>query len=361
MLIYVVVLVIIFLSSYFLKNNKKKFCIVTGVILWGLLAFRNISMGLNDTENVYYPFFRKILDMSFGDIFEYRFMSDKGFYILMKIISIFTNNYQICIAILAIPFVFFIMYGIYKYSEDPLLSTVIFVSLYYAYSFFLLRQVIAMGIMFYSYKYIKERNVVKFICANIIASIFHNTSLIFLIAYPICNYVKYGYKNYFAIIICYIIGKNIFGILIQVISNISILDRYMYSISNGYYATQKDFSVWGLIITVLILITSAFFYKKGEANGDENKDNNQDKSLNVLLNLSTLGSIMYCFTSAISEFYRISLYFSIFNILLLPNALKECKDRKEINIIKKILIILFLGYFFTRTIFNTGIYPYTFM
>jgi len=351
MIIYIISISLILISAYLFRNNKKWICIISGIILWGLLAFRNIKIGLYDTENVYLPYFNMILDMNFIDIFLYEFMSDKGFYVIMKIISIITKNYQICIAIFAVPFIYLITRQVYMDSKNILFSIIIFIALYYAYAFFLLRQVIAMGIIVYSYKYIRDKKIIKFILTVIVASLFHGTALIFLIAYPICNYIKAGDKNYIAIFGAFIIGRHILDILLKIFTIIPIFDRYVYSIENGFYSTESAPSIWGLIMTVLILSVSHFFYKKSEK---------EDGEMNILLNLSTLGSIFYCFSASIAEFYRIALYFSIFNILLLPNALNLCENKKIRYAINIIAIIAFIGYFFVRTIFNTNIYPYIF-
>lgn len=350
MIVYIISIALILISSYIFRNNKKWICIISSAILWMLLAFRNISMGLGDTENVYFPYFKMISDMNLKDIFLYQFMTDKGFYILMKIITIFTNNYQICIAILAIPFIYFVMRQIYEYSENIIFSIIIFVSLYYAYAFFLLRQVIAMGIIIYSYKYIKEKKIIKFIGMVIVAGLFHSTALIFLIAYPICNYIKPGYKNYFFIFIAFILGKHMTDILLKIFSVIPVFSRYAYSIEKGFYNTTSTPSVWGLIITLLILVVSFYFYKKSKK---------EDNNINILINLSTLGSIIYCFSSSIAEFYRVALYFSVFNILLLPNALNLYENNKTRKLITIVSMIMFILYFFVRTTFNTNIYPYT--
>lgn len=351
MIIYIISIAIILISAYIFRNKKNWMCIISATILWGLLAFRNITMGLNDTENVYLPYFNKLLNMNFMEILSYRFMSDKGFYFIMKIISLLTKNYQICIAILAVPFIYFVIRQVYEESKNILFSIIVFIALYYAFAFFLLRQVIAMGIIVYSYKYIKQKKIIKFMITLIVASLFHGTALIFLIAYPICNYIKAGYKNYIAIGVAFIIGRYILNILLKICHIIPMLDRYAYSIENGFYSTESAPSIWGLMMTVLILTVSYFFYRKSK---------NEDREINILLNLSTLGSIFYCFSASIAEFYRVALYFSIFNILLLPNALGLCEDKKIRYAITTTAIIAFIGYFFVRTIFNTNIYPYIF-
>lgn len=351
MIIYIISIAIILTCGYIFRNNKKWLCIISGVILWSLLAFRSISMGLYDTEYVYLPNFNMLFDMNLKDIFMYKFMTDKLFYIIMKVISLFTKNYQICIAILALPYIFCVIKQIYENSHNIVFSIIIFIALYYAFAFFLLRQVIAMGIIFYSYKYIKEKKIFQFIITVILASLFHSTALIFIIAYPICNYIRPGYKNYIAIAISFIVGNYILDILVRIFSVIPIFHRYLFSIENGFYSTESSPSIWGLVMTVLILSVSYFFYKKSKT---------ENREIDILLNLSTLGSMIYCFSASIAEFYRVALYFSIFNVVLLPNALNMCEDKKIKNVLTIGAIIAFIGYFFVRTVFNTNIYLYKF-
>lgn len=352
MIIYIVSIIMICINMYIFRKNNKYFCISSGIILWLLIALRHISIGLNDTENVYLPYFEMITQMNIVDILNYEWMPDKLFYIVMKLISIITSNYQVFIAIMAIPFTVFVMVIIYKYSKQPLLSVIIFISLYYAYAFFLMRQVIAMGIVFYSFKHIKNRKVLKFIITILIASLFHNTAVIFLIAYPICRYIKFGVKNYIAIIVAYLIAKLSSNLILQIVEYIDFSGRITNGIIHNIYQMSDDISIVGLLITVSILIISTIYYKKLE---DEEKD-----EANYLLNLSTIGSTIYCFSGAITEFYRVALYFSLFNVLLLPNTLSSKKNKKDLLVYEIVIGLIFVIYFLTRTINNIGINPYMF-
>lgn len=349
MLIYIILFIGIYIINYVTKKDSKKFCIITGIFLWLLLALRNISMGLNDTENVYLPYFEMLRNMSIIDIFQYRWMTDKVFFIIMKFIQMIFNNYQICLAIFAIPVIALPMYVIYKYSLNKRLSTIVFISLFYGYSFFLLRQSIALAIVLFSYKFICDKKFGKFAITILIAALFHKTALLVLILYPICNKIKFSNKNYILIIlvgICSIVFKDfIIYILRDVLG--------MWSLQHGIYSIGEKFPLGGIAVLLVILIVSAELIKYFKV---------KDENLNCLLNFSTIAILIFSFSNIIVEAYRFSLYFSIFNVLLLSNALYSFKDINEkfykIGIV--VIEVVFILYFLFRSINNVGINPYVF-
>ena len=55
---------------------------------------------------------------------------------------------------------------------------------------------------------------------------------------------------------------------------------------------------------------------------------NINNQANIYLNLATLGAMLFCFSKTIVEFYRLSMYFSFVNIVLIPDALERVKDSK---------------------------------
>ena len=351
MTIYFIMILVIIFQAYIFRKDKKKFCIMTGITLWLLIALRSIKIGLADTEKVYLPFFNMVQEMNFLEIMNYKWMSDKMFFIIMKIISLFTSNYQVCIAILGIPYIALVMTYTYKESKQPLFSTIIFISLYYLYSFFLLRQVIAIGIVLFSVKYIKQREPIKFVLMVLMASLFHKTALIFCVAYPFCRYIKFGKKNYIMILLTLIIAKNFSSIILNILPYFDFTGRIASGIASNLYSTNSPVSMFGLFITVIMLIASNLYYKEMWLESPNN---------NVLYNLSTIGSIVFALSSIVAEFYRASLYFSIFNIILLSNSI-ACEQDKQRKIIYNVVICsVFVLYFFLRTINNTGSNPYVF-
>ena len=87
---------------------------------------------------------------------------------------------------------------------------------------------------------------------------------------------------------------------------------------------------------------------------------------NILYNLATLGSIFLCFTPVVTEFYRLSLYFNVFNVVLISNDLlnlqnnKILKDKRIRVGIYMVFLVFLVFYFFTKAINNVNANPYLF-
>jgi len=378
MLIYILLFALILFLNKVFKKDKKRFCFYTGVILWLLVALRNVKLGLNDTENIYYPIFLNMQFISFADILNIANYSGKLFYMLTKVLGTFIINYNLYLAVIGVPFIASVMYLIYKYSKYPIISVFLFIALYYLYSFFLLRQVIAIGIIVFSYKFILEKKPIKFIILVMIAVLFHKSAWLFIFAYPFCRYIKFGKKNYILIAIAFVIANMLPNFILGIINTFDISGTLSVYIKYGVYDTSGKISMFGLFITVAILILGHYYYSITNKNNnkkiEEAKKNNQNnevelirnenkknmKEYNILLNLSTLGSVIFAFSNVVSEFYRVSLYFSIFNILLVAAALNsELSSRKKRTIVICFIVISIL-YFLVRTINNINSNPYSF-
>lgn len=378
MLIYILLFAMILLLNKIFKKDKKRFCFYTGVLLWLLVALRNVKLGLNDTENIYYPIFLNMQFISFADILNIANYSGKLFYILTKILGTFIINYNLYLAVIGVPFIASIMYLIYKYSKYPLVSVFLFIALYYLYSFFLLRQVIAIGIVVFSYKYILEKKPIRFVLLVMLAVLFHKSAWLFIFAYPVCRYIKFGKKNYIFILIAFVVANLLPSFILNIINVFDISGTLSVYIKYGVYDTSGKISMFGLFITVAILALGHYYYVISNKNNikkiEEAKKTNQNsevellvqenkksmKEYNILLNLSTLGSIIFAFSNVVSEFYRVSLYFSVFNILLVSTALNSELSNRKKSIIVICFIVITIIYFLLRTINNINSNPYSF-
>lgn len=346
---YIILIMIIIFFGIFFKKNKKLFCISSGIMLWGMLAFRNLQIGLHDTLYVYKPFFETIRISSFYALMNSFRTEDVGFTFSSKILSYVITNYQIYIAIMAIPFIYLIVRFIYKKSESPLMSIIIFVSLYYLYGTFLLRQVIAIAILTLAMGAIEEKKAKKFIIYVIIASLFHKTALIFFIAYPFAKHNKFGKKNYLFILVAYILATFFFQYIFRIIPYLDFTGKIESSIKYEIYDTNGKVSLFGLFINVVIILFCDFLYK-----------DKSDYKINVYLNIATLGAIFFTFSRMISECYRISLYFSIINVILIPYVCIRIEDKNKRLLLKSVLSMMFIVYFLVRTINNVNANPYIF-
>lgn len=103
----------------------------------------------------------------------------------------------------------------------------------------------------------------------------------------------------------------------------------------GYLERQEGLNNTGFYIQIVIFAVSYFFLR----------NNLEDKLSRILIHLCLIGLIFQSLSTSIAEMFRISMYFSTFNILLLANAV-AAKPNGSVYSLVKIGIMLVLGYHF---------------
>ena len=179
------------------------------------------------------------------------------------------------------------------------------------------RQQLAIMIIFYAYKYIKNRDFFKYLLFVLIAFCFHKSAIIMLPFYFLTNN-EINKKN--------LLIYGIIGIFIIVFGNyveqiLLLTDYGMTYINAGMYADSSK-AVYNLIVRLGLMLFSFMLIKK-----DSLKNNR------FLYNLCIWCVISQIITYKVYAFGRITTYFFVFFILLIPNALKDIKnDNKKIII-----------------------------
>lgn len=379
MIIYIVLVAIILVLPKIKGIDKKKYCIIVGTLMTAIVGFRSIHMGMSDTKEIYVSIFDQLSNMSIKESYEFIVRSDIEvvFYMFMKIYQLFIGNIRLFIILTSIPLNFTVARLIYKYSKLPSLSFIMFFSLnYFAFSFTLIRHCIALAILIISYDFLKQKKFWKFAITVFIAGLFHRTALIFLIAYPLV-YLKSNLKLNFsiigiALIFACTLGEKVLKLAFSIIES----RRYM-MYSNPQTNTLTFFAI-NLVILLFVILFVPNYIRKKEAD--------------LLINLTTVGICMASCMIFISEAFRISTFFTIYSIVLLPNAVHLLLKKEKQNItqndnlqektymdritnviinvnsflhkekVKKLIIIgiytTFIIYFFGFTMHNNEIYPY---
>lgn len=346
MAIYIIVIIAMVLLRSAFKSNRKIFCIFAGILLYFLVALRSIQLGLSDTSGIYLSNFNMVSGMTWQSILNYKLPGQIVFLLVTKLIRLFTGNYHVYLAIIGIPYIFMTIRLVYRYSKNPLLSIIYFVALYYLYSFFLLRQVIAIAVVLVAYEYLCQDKIAKYIVFVLIATLIHGSAIVFLLALPFCKVKKFDYTNYLLIAIVYLVSVFAPNVVLKLIGGYS--SQMMSWIVNGVYDTKSSISMFGLIITVLTLIVSHMLKNESSYETD------------MLYNISTLGSMFFAMSNVVTELYRVSLYFSIFNILLISNSIQNIKSRRTRQIVYYSILLVLVFYFFIRSINNVNANPYIF-
>lgn len=319
------------------KKNNKRFVIVSMFMLFLISALRSEYCSV-DTPG-YGISFRRNLTLSYDEIIDNLSVEgakDPVYVFFAWAFGQWFPDFQQWLGFISALFCGAVGYFIYKNSKIPMISIVMLVALgFVSFAWTGLRQAISIAIIIFSYKYIKERKLIKFVICVLIASLFHQTGLIFLIAYPLSK-LKFGIKTVlitFAAIISFLFLEN----TILDIMSFFLEDEQRYG---GYLANDgTNVNSNAFIIQLFIFMYSLFYYKKAVQN---------DKNNLILYNLSFIGIILQLMQIKIVAFNRLAMYFSIFNIALVPNA-SMCEDdsrnRSLFQVLVILVLILYLFYF----------------
>lgn len=355
--IYIICLLIIILLYILLfkiiktKYSREIFCIAVFVMFSLIQGLRSYQVG-SDTKN-YVKFYGLVKNMSIKEVLlQSDWVIEPGYGMLMKLCSLIGLNTRFFIIIVAVIINGGLMYFIYKNSDNPFISVIIFMGVeFFTLSFTALRQMLAVIIILNSYTFIKKKNIIKFFFTVLLAAIFHKSALVFLPVYFLKD-LKIDKKNL------------IIGCVILLLFQLCGLPLMEFFVEKFYYPGYLQADGSGLTQTFVILIyfvLGVIIYEKYK-----NKEKNNDNVLFIIIYISLLfQSLSY----KISMVNRIIWYFYIFIIIFLPNIINLVK--KEIMIKKKIfslkdiiyLIIIILNIiqyiFFSIRMYN--IIPYSFL
>ncbi len=112
---------------------------------------------------------------------------ERGFGVFLYLISCLTDNVFWMLFLSELFICFFIWKAIDDNVSDQykVFSMVLYYLLFYSFSLNIMRQMMAMSILLFSYRYIKRRQMFKFMICVVIASLIHISSVIGFALYPI--------------------------------------------------------------------------------------------------------------------------------------------------------------------------------
>ena len=334
---------LLFTKLFSEKEKRNKWYAWIGFIfIFLVLALRHQSMGVDlgyDSNTGYLAAFDKIARFSWKEAFQVDVYNyERGYILFNKLISSIWNNRQFFLAVCAFISIVPVAFVVYKKSKDSIFSYFIYLGLpSFLMAFSGLRQSIAMGICFLSFLFIEDKKWVKFIITVLVASLFHYSAIIFLIAYPLYH-INIGFKGrIFSLIllpVIFVLRFPLFSVLSKIFKEDAVPDN------NGALTL--------LLVFCLIYVFCFFFAKK-------------DKQINGLLNLFYIACCCQIFGNIYSTAMRVGYYFMPFAILLEPPIVNEMNDEKNVRAgVKIAILIAFIafGLFSFYTSSWAGTYPY---
>lgn len=362
--VYIIMLLISLLFIYLSEKNRKKslkiIFYIAAAIPFILVSALRYDVG-TDYFYRYVPNYNQMakgLDVPNLEI---------GFKLLINLCLIFTKDYQILFAITSIITISLFMYAIYKNSKNKLLSVAIFfLGGFFFQSLNILRQYMAIGIIFFSYRYLLNKKYWIFLIGVVLAFFIHSTSIICLIFFLLKDREIFGLRNIiiFSLVIL-ILGTPIINIIENALSN----TRF-----NVYFENKYNIGD----VKILTLLSSCFLYLFMYALYIVKKKNDKLTKEDIFyINVEGLTLIFIILSSKFFLFFRIAYYSMIYLIISLPYFIyttdKEDIFNFYIEIIKKFikkdihvnnkikenftkLLFTFIIIFFITTISYTNIF-----
>lgn len=322
---------------------RKKNSIFKILSIWVLILFiglrNNVGYDYANYENMH-----KILaSLNFKGMLAFN-SAELGYILLNRIISNFTLLLLlIAIFNIEVKYIFLKKMSIYPYFS-------LFMYLSYGLldlEFGKIRTAIATTFVIIAIYNLKNKQIKKYIFMIIIGSLFHKSLLLIILFYCIPNKILTRYKYICIFISCYILRIFSENIFLKITKNFDyIYNKLLYyaylNQGNNYLFLGLNASLILRIIIFLYLLTNK---------------NILDKFEKKLLNIYFVGICFYVIFSSIPELTRISNYYRIVEIILIPAILNKRRNKS----LKIIVWSIFFGYLFWTTYKIIGSTPQWFL
>lgn len=341
MIVYIFLVLILILAHILTSSNKKQsnflFCCIVGIIII-LQGLRSFSVGVDlQSYELYFLYNSQLNVIEIIKIYK----TECLFYIVNRLIFLLGGNFRLVLFVTSIIIFVPLALVIKKYSKMPYISLLLFVLLgFFAFSLSGLRQTTAIGFTLIAFIFIKEKKIIPFISFVSIATLFHNSAIVFFISYPI-YYFKLTKNN---IIWLIFLAIPFFIFRKQIVTNLGKLynDSYQLVETKAYNFLLMLIAFFSVSILILI--------------------KNDKKETYGLINL-LFGSVVIQFFVGYSQVVmRFNYYYIIYLILLIPELILNI-ERYSYRFIFSSFVIGFLGLHFFMQIKNNvmQIYPYVFL
>ena len=329
MVVYIILLIYLLLIQPIKKNRVIYVLTFSFLLLLG--GLRGLDVG-TDTQN-YLDVYEMLHDDA-GTLYVMSFM--EPFWVLLNKLVIYTfDDYQLVVFLgvfLAIT-PFFIR--VWKSSKSPYAAILFYVLLYYYFNTYnVVRQMIALSVVFYSYPFWEKGSYKKAISCTILAMMFH-VSAFFAFLIPLLKKVKMQTS----LVICILPATYLLGALVMpsIIPQLPIEGKYETYIENS----AANLSITRLLLNVFFILLFLLSHGKGR---------------DIYFKMFFVGVIMYNLLTFSPALGRCALYFMLAHLIIFSNL-----SRYRMNTVFVWCVLLFYGLFYYLTLLsenNCEIVPY---
>ncbi len=335
-----------------IKDNKKLYKIFPFICIFPVVVIATVRYGVGTDYFTYVDIYSDVASrFSISLIFNY--YQEPMNIIMYYLSSVLFGGSTGMFFLFSFITSYFIFKGIenFKSTLSMPFAFFIFFMTYYLISYNAMRQMVAVSIIFYAYKYIMQRNLKSYLLFIIIAMLFHSTSFIAVSFYFIFPTEKNKEASKIKSIIFYIfilISPFIMEILTLII--FYIIEKY--GIYNKYAnLINRQANVYYLLYIIPILLFILFF---------RNKLLKINYKYEILIKMMFLQIPLQFIGNYIAFADRLSLYVSISQVVLIPIILFNIRNKEDKIIATTLMIIWYIFYhaFMFIVLGSNGVYPY---
>lgn len=335
--LYIYLLIVATLSNA-IKNltRRRIFQVFSSAFgMWLVLTLRSPLCGIdlyNDAPGAvsYYSVFKDIQDYSFIDCFNFGLMMrsgmDVGWYIFNKIVSLFSLNFQILLAVTAFVQISLVSSIIYKYSSHIVLSFMVFFTMgIYLVSFSTLRQITALTITLYSFSYLMERKYIKYALLVGVATLVHFSAFLFFIMYPMSKFTLNRRRGLYALGLI-IVSLPFLKVIFQTIATMLLGD--LRSIDTDQGGAYTLFILYIIIYLMTLSLRADSIY---------------NDYMRKLMLLAVAGQSLGVIST--DHLTRVAFYFSVFFVLSIPQIIDKYIETKYRRVSILVLSVFLFSFF----------------
>ena len=295
--------------------NRRRFLLFACAVLWTALILRDPAMS-PDTPG-YMARYDSLGSRNLGELASggfQEFEKDRTFWIASKALNQLGISPQGWLAALSLLFCIAIYTLISRFSTASYTSIIATLSLgYVSFSATALRQSAALSLLIIATVLLTKREYWKSIALILAASLLHSSALFFLIALPLLKI-----RSTSAVLAAATL------ITVPLLASPQTLSRAINQLgwteNLAQYAEQESRLSWTVffihaLIVVVVLVIS--------------RHGNDRQVPGILLNLTIVGLVFAALATQVAEAFRVGLYFSVFEVALLPSAIFHHFDRSE--------------------------------
>lgn len=301
------------------------------LLLWLFLGiFRETSVGY-DANNYYYNYWVPIDLFSWKQLLR-NFSMDNGFFLVLKLISLFTEDYWVVRAVLFIVTFLPSYIVIRKHSPYLAMSLIIYLGNgMLGLTFGILRQALALTFVVLAYEQIYKHSRLKCLVLLLIATTIHKTAAVGILM-PVLQILNEKKFSTVKMVLLSCLSYGIFTVAIPFLAT-------FYGSGEYYGTTNNNGGYAKLLFIIMVIGIIVHLFRVTDAQ--------KDGELVYLFNLSCAGLFVQIGALRWSLITRISGFFLIFWCILIPKLICRLPRQKRFSYYA-VLVALFGAMFFSQ-------------